>query len=65
MKVKYHLPFSNFVVSLNAFVALTSLITLSIWGDLYSRHLSKHLPVQEIITEDWITDRNSLGYSYW
>lgn len=43
---------------------LTGLITLSLWGDLFSSNLSSELAIQETVLDIYRMSSN-LGYSYW
>ncbi|XP_046656792.1 uncharacterized protein LOC124349904 isoform X1 [Daphnia pulicaria] len=49
----------------NGVVVLTGLITLSLWGDLYSSELSSELAIQETILDKYIMSSTNLGFSYW
>ncbi|XP_032794600.2 uncharacterized protein LOC116931191 [Daphnia magna] len=49
----------------NGVVGLTGLITLSLWGDLFSSKLSSELAIQETILDIYLMSSSNLGYSYW
>ncbi|XP_057366016.1 uncharacterized protein LOC130686866 [Daphnia carinata] len=49
----------------NGVVGLTGLITLSLWGDLFSSKLSSELAIQETILDVYRMSSSNLGYSYW
>lgn len=44
---------------------LTGLITLSLWGDLYSSNLRNELAIQETILDTYRMTSTNLGFSYW
>ncbi|EFX74197.1 hypothetical protein DAPPUDRAFT_324573 [Daphnia pulex] len=49
----------------NGVVVLSGIITLSLWGDLYSSGLSSELAIQETILDKYIMSSTNLGFSYW
>ena len=44
---------------------LVGLITLSLWGGLYSNNLSEEIGIRETILNEYKMNSTTLGFSYW